>query len=137
MERTEPINPERRASLLVKILLYPQVSAFKIMKAIPSISDYQKNYHSRSFGFVWLIFTETFLFDYFYGSGNLMYFKRFLLAVSVFHGSLEFIFNKTINEMAFDYYAYYNKTLLYFYLVFMAVGLVGFCIWMNNSIGHV
>ena len=136
MERIAPVNPERRVNLFVKILLYPQVTTFKVINAIPTLSDYRKNYQSRSFGFAIIIFTEIVIFDFFFPNANEIVFNRVLFVVFAYHLPLEIIFNKKIYEMGFDYYSYYNKALLYFFLIFLAVGLGGFCIFIYNRIGH-
>lgn len=136
MERTEPVNPQRKTNLLLKILLYPQVSGFKIVKAIPAASNYRKNYHDRTFSVAMILFTEIYLFNYFDPRPKEFAFSRFLFVVCVFHTIMEFFFDKKINEMAFDYYSYYNKILLYIFLVFMMIGFAGLCISLYNDIGH-
>jgi hypothetical protein len=137
MERTEPVNPARKVNLAVKTLLYPQVTTFKVLKAIPSLSNYQKNYHSRGFGFTLIVCIEIIMFWYFFPNVDKIYFNRFLTIIILYHGLLEWIFNKEINIMAFDYYAYYKKPLLYIFLTFMAICFIGLCILAYNSIGHV
>jgi hypothetical protein len=137
MEKSEPVNPDRRVNLLVKILLYPQVTAFKIVKTLPTLSNYRNNYHSSGFSFSIIIFTEVVILYFLSSHIGFDEAKVFLIIMCAFHGLLELIFNKTIYVMAFDYYSYYNKTLLYIFLIFLAMGFVGFCIMFNNQIGHV
>ncbi|MGZ3749816.1 MAG: hypothetical protein ACXVA2_07195 [Mucilaginibacter sp.] len=137
MERTEPVNPERKVNLLVKILLYPQVTTFKVLIAIPGASRWRQNYHSRSVGWVIIVFTELIIFNYFFPDSDKIFFNRFLFGILVYHLALEVIFNKEICVMGFDYYSYYNKALLYVFLVFLAIGLTGFCISVYNEVGHV
>jgi len=136
MERTKPVNPARRTNLLLKILLYPQVSAFKILKAIPSVSNFRKNYHDSSFSVVVIISAEFFLFNYFDPHPGEFVFARFLFIILCFHGFLAIFFDKKISEMAFDYYAYYNKVLLYIFLVFMLIGFFGIGYGFYSEIGH-
>ena len=136
MERTEPVNPARRTNLLLKILLYPQVSAFKIVKAIPAVSIYRKNYHDVSFTMVVIFSAGFFLFNYFDPHPKEFVFSRFLFIALGFHGFLALFFYKRICEMAFDYYAYYNKALLYIFLVFMLIGFFGIGYAFYSEIGH-
>jgi hypothetical protein len=137
MEKTEPINPSRKVNLFVKILLYPQVTSFKIVKALPTLSDYRNNYNSRGLSFCMVVFTESVIFYFLFPHIELVYFKRFFLVICLYHGVFELIFNKKIYEMAFDYYAYYNKASLYAFFFFLAIDIAEFCIIMYNSIGHV
>jgi len=53
-----------------------------------------------------------------------------------FHLLPEFLFNKKIDEMAIDYYAYYNRTSLYIFIGFLILGAVCACLFMNDQIGH-
>lgn len=137
MEVTEPVNPERRVNLLVKILLYPQVTTFKVVKAIPSLSDYRKNYHSRVLAFGIVVFTESIILHYFLPNISFVNFKYIILPILFYHLLLEIFFNKKIYEMGFDYYSYYSKFLFYIFFIFLAIGLTGFCVMFYNEIGHV
>jgi hypothetical protein len=137
MEKTEPINPDRKVNLFVKILLYPQVTSFKVVKALPTQSDYRNNYHSIGLSFVIVVLTESVIFYFLFPHIELIYFKRFFLVICLYHGSLELIFNRKIYEMAFDYYAYYNKAWLYVFFFFLVIDIAEFCMVMYNSIGHV
>ena len=137
MEVTEPVNPERRVNLFVKILLYPQVTTFKVVKAIPTLSDYQKNYHARTFAFGIIVFTECIILHYLLPNISFVNFKYILLTIFFYHLLLEIFFNKRIYEMGFDYYAYYSKRLFYLFFIFLIIGFVGFIVMFNNQIGHV
>ncbi|WP_426671683.1 hypothetical protein ACPPVU_10635 [Mucilaginibacter sp. McL0603] len=137
MARTEPINPERKVSLLLKIWLYPNVSAFKIAKAIPAASNWRKNYHDRGFGFFLLLCTEMLILYYAFPNMAIENWRLFFIIFSLLHGVPELFLSRHINEMAFDYYAYYKKALLYIYLVFVLVGIVLLGVSFYNEIGHV
>jgi len=137
MERTAPINPERKANLFLKIWLYPNVSGFKIAKAIPAASNWRKNYHDRSFGFATLIGTEMLISDYCFPHMAVENFRILLIGLFLFHGLPELFFDKKITEMGLDYYSYYNKSLLYIFLVFLIIGFALLSISFYNEIGHV
>ncbi|MGZ3814614.1 MAG: hypothetical protein ACXVJN_22650 [Mucilaginibacter sp.] len=124
MERTEPVNPERKVSLLLKIWLYPNVTAFKIAK-------------SRRDSFFLIVCAEMLIL---YGGVINTFNEKSILCffiLSIFHGIPDWIFNKQINEMAFDYYTYYNKASFYIFFIFLAFGFASFCILFNDEIGHV
>ncbi|HZX59242.1 MAG TPA: hypothetical protein VFE54_10970 [Mucilaginibacter sp.] len=137
MEKTEPVNPERKANLLLKIWLYPNVSAFKMAKSIPAISNYRQNYHARHGNTLMIVATEIFILKYGFHYINDANFIAVFFALALFHGLPELIFYKKISEFTFDYYTYYSKGLLYLFLVFMIAGFVGFILFFNDQIGHV
>jgi hypothetical protein len=86
MERTEPVNPARKVNLLLKMWLYPNASAFKIAKAIPTLSNYRKNYHDRSFAFAWLVASEIFILYFFFPHMDQIIFNRCLVLIFLVHG---------------------------------------------------
>ncbi|MGN6640486.1 MAG: hypothetical protein ACTHJ8_16365 [Mucilaginibacter sp.] len=132
MERTEPVNSERSVSLLVKIWLYPNVSAFKIAKKVPVSSMSQKK-----LVFIWLIACEAYILYYGFPNmpGAIAY--RWLILILLVHGLPEFIFSKTINDLAANYYIYYSRFLFYIFLVFFLIGFIIFGKVFYDSIGHV
>lgn len=137
MERTEPVNPERRVNLLLKIWLYPNVSAFKIAKSIPSLSNYRQNYYARKGNIIMIVAFELFILKYGFHYITETNFTAIFLILLLTHGLPEFIFYNRINEMAFDYYAYYNKAFLFLFLIFMIAGFICFLLFFNSQIGHV
>jgi hypothetical protein len=137
MERTEPVNPERKVNMLLRIWLYPNVTAFKIAKAIPGISNYRQNYYARHGNTIAIVAAEIFILKYGFHYVNDANFLRIFFALAVFHGLPELIFYKRISELIFDYYTYYNKFFLYLFLLFMMAGLIGFVLFFNDQIGHV
>lgn len=125
MERTEPINPERKVSLLLKIWLYPNATAFKITKC-----------HDRRSSFFLIICAEiAILYCFFIHKADEKLMLWFFI-FCFFHLLPEFLFNKKIDEMAIDYYAYYNRTSLYIFIGFLILGAVCACLFMNDQIGH-
>jgi hypothetical protein len=137
MERTEPVNPERKANILLRIWLYPNVSAFRIAKSIASFSSDRPNYYARHGNVIMIIATEIFILKYGFHCVNDANFIPIFFVLALFHGLPELLFYKRITELAFDYYTYYNKGLLYLFLMFMVAGLVGFGLFFNDQIGHV
>ena len=126
MERTEPITPEKGVNLLLKIWLYPNVTAFKIT-----------NFYNRSNSFFLIILPEMFiLYCGVTHAINAKFVFCFLL-LSLFHELPEWIFNKQINEMAFNYYAHYNGVVLNIFRVFLIIGLICFGLFFYDQIGHV
>lgn len=51
MAKTQPVNPDRKINLLKRILVYPQVSAFSVVKTITPFFSLSGNYRARSAGF--------------------------------------------------------------------------------------
>ena len=124
MTRTEPIDPERKVNLLLKIGLYPNVTAFKIA-------------NNRSSGFFLIICAEmSILYWGVIHRINEIFIVCFFI-LSILHGLLDWIFSKKINEMALYYYNYYNKAAFYIFCIFLVLGFAGFCVLFNDEIGHV
>ena|ERR1700761_8458206 len=137
MERIEPVNPARKVNLLLKIWLYPNVSAFKIAKMIPSLSDYRQNYHAMRLVFFMIVGSEMFILSRIPNYLNDQSYLRLFVLLSLIHGVPEIVLRKRIVEMEADYYAHYNKLLLYVFGVFLFVGLAAVLLYLNDQIGHV
>jgi len=136
MQRTEPVNPESRVSILLRFFLYPTVTTLKVIKIV-SAPDTTNFSYSRLAGFGLILLTEITAFNYLFPSVNDQYFMRFLCVIFLYHGIPEFFFEKKAIHMASDYYAYYSKPLLYIYFIFLAIALVCICLTFYHEIGHV
>jgi hypothetical protein len=137
MKITEPVNPERKVNLLLRVWLYPNVSAFKTLKAIPTLSDYRENYRARNGTLIMIVASEIVILKYGFHCVNDDNFVALAFVFFLLHGLPELFFYKRISELTFDYYTYYNKYLLYLFLLFMIAGLIGFVLAFNDQIGHV
>jgi len=136
MEENELLNSTHDINLLKKFVLYFNVTAFRVARAMPSASDYRPNYRSRGFS-VGMIAVSEYATTKFI-SPHMTYEHRLgiLLFGLCFHSLIDLFFIKDIIIMAGNYNAYYNKYLFYIYLVFLAIGLVGGLMTLNNEIGH-
>ncbi|MDF2430856.1 MAG: hypothetical protein JWP44_487 [Mucilaginibacter sp.] len=137
MEETKPLNSVHSISLFKKILLYFNVSAFRVASANPIASNFRKNYYSGQFSAAMVAVSE-------YGTAKLMFphlassYPLFILVFGLFfHAFIDILFAKDIIVMAGNYNAYYNKILFYIFLIFLSIGLVEGLITFNNHIGHV
>ena len=130
MERTEPVNPERKVNLLLKIWLYPNASAYKIFKISSSTPD-----RFRAFPIVSILATEVFILYYGFPWVKGFAFHRWVFSLALLHGIPIFFFDKKVIEIAQDYYTYYNKFLYYVFMLFFLAGLVLLAITTYNDIG--
>src|SRR5579872_1644919 len=135
MERTEPIDSETKVSPLFKILLYLDVSTYRIVAALPSLSDLNVDYHIRAFSTGIITLIEFTIFRLLFPGLVDKYWKWALVIPFIIHGLLSMIFKKNIKMMSSDYNGYYNSRLFYLFFMFLAVGLVGFFMLFNDSIG--
>lgn len=137
MEETEPLNSTHDINLFKKLVLYFNVTAYRVARGIPSASDYQPNNRSRGFSVAMIAVSEYATVKFI--SPHMKYEYRFdiLLFGLCFHSLIDLLFGKDIIIMAGNYSAYYNKYLFYIYLVFLATGLVGGLMTLNNEIGHI
>jgi len=132
LQDTLQIDPGRKLNLFKRILFFPNVTAFKIAKTIPSLSDYRRNYRARSFGLVMVVSFEILIFNFFFPKIDRIYFNRTCVAIVCVNGLIELVFSKDVFRMAFDYYTYYSRFL--FYISFI-LAIVGFCWIFNDLIG--
>lgn len=128
MERTEPVAPQK-INLFLKILIYPNASAYKITYA----SD--KNNYSKSFATVSIIATEIFILNYGLPEIKGYAFSRTLFLLVIIHGIPLVFLDQKVTRVSQNYYSYYNKFLYYLFLIFLIVGLILFGINMYESIG--
>lgn len=61
MGRTEPINPEEKGNIFLRIWLYPNVSSLKVVNAIPSLSDDHRQYATKGLSMILPIALEVFI----------------------------------------------------------------------------
>ncbi|HWZ03793.1 MAG TPA: hypothetical protein VNX40_09295 [Mucilaginibacter sp.] len=136
MDETKPVNSTHDINLFKKFVLYFNVMALRVALGIPSASDYQPNYRSRGFSVAMIAVSEYATAKFI--SPHMMYEYRLgiLLFGLCFHSLIDILFGKDIITMAGNYNAYYSRYLFYIYLVFLAVGLVGGVMTLNNEIGH-
>ena len=135
MEKSLPLESIQKISMLKRVLLYPNVSAFRIVKEIPTLSDYRKNYHARGLSILITVFGEMTIFKFF---SPKIFASQFLLVFGVpffYHSLLELFFMKQIIVMGYNYNSFYNKALFYIFLVFFMICIAGMVLFFNDSIG--
>ena len=136
MEDSQPFDSIQEIGFLKRVLFFVNVSTFKAVNAIPSVSNYRKNYHTGSFSFAIIVFTEFVILNFFAPQFANTYFKAIISVLSAFHGIIYIFFIKDVIRMSSNYNLYYNKSLFYLFFIFLAIGLVGFVVIFNNEIGH-
>ncbi len=137
MEKNQADNTVHEFGLLKKVLLFLNVSTFRVIRQIPSVSDFRQNYKSEGLSVAIIVFAEITIFEHLFPGIDVIYINRFAVICFIYNGIIDVFFSKDILRMAYNYNAYYNKILFYIYLVFFAIGLMGAVVLFNNEIGHV
>ncbi|CAN5299084.1 hypothetical protein BH09BAC6_BH09BAC6_17990 [soil metagenome] len=135
MEKSLPLESVQKISMFKRVLLYLNVSAFRIVKEIPTLSDYRKNYHASGLSVLITVFGEVTIFKFFF---HREFASQFLLVFGVpffYHSLLELLFMKQIIIIGYNYNAFYNKALFYIFLVFFMICIVGMVLFFNDRIG--
>ncbi len=135
MEGTEPVNPEAQVNLLLKTLLYLDVSTYRVVAALPSLSDLNVDYHIRTFSTAIITLIEFTIVRLLFPGLIEQYWKWAFAIPFIIHGLLSMIFKKYIKMMSSNYNCYYSSWLFYMFFMFLAVGLVGFWMIFNDLIG--
>jgi len=134
MERTELVNPERKVGLPLRILLYLNVSTYRAVAALPSPSDFRRDYHISSFSVLIITVGEFTIFRFLFPNLT-QYWQLAILVPMATHGLLSVVFGKKIQIMSSDYNSYYNKPLFFVSFIFLVIGIVGFLMIFNELIG--
>lgn len=128
MEKTAPVAPQK-INLFLKILIYPNASAYKITYA----SD--KNYYSKLFAIASILASEVLILNYGLPEIKGYAFSRTLFLFVIIHGIPLVFLEQKVTQVSQNYYSYYNKFLYYLFLIFLVVGLILFGINMYEGIG--
>ncbi|HEY4328083.1 MAG TPA: hypothetical protein VGN20_29125 [Mucilaginibacter sp.] len=137
MDNNLPLNSTHKISVLKKVVLFINVSAFRLTKGLPTLSNFRNSYHSRGASVALAVVIEYILVKYLFPYPKQYWQLRVLFFGFFFHGLIDILFIKDIIIMAGNYNAYYNKILFYLFLICAAIGFVGSLIILNNQIGHV
>jgi len=134
MERTEPVNLGRKISLSLKVLLYLNASTYRILAALPSLSDFRRDYHISSFSVLIITSAEFTIFRFLFPNLT-QYWQLAILVPMATHGLLSVVFGKKIQMISSNYNSYYNKPLFLISFIFLVIGIVGFLMIFNELIG--
>ena len=124
----------KKINLLKQILLYPQVSAFKLISDIPWLSNYRSWYPVRASSVAMVIFNGVVIIYYLNPYLPLSWLKILIVALGCYGILLDLFWGKTVASVASSYYSYYNKFLFYLFLVFIGLGTSGIIVLFYNSI---
>ncbi len=136
MGRTEPINPEEKGNIFLRIWLYPNVSSLKVVNAIPSLSDDHRQYATKGLSMILPIALEVFILYRGLHWINDENFQFIVIILSVIQGLPEFIYSKKIDQMSSSYFTYYSKPAFWGFVIFVIAGLCCAGLIFNDQIGH-
>jgi hypothetical protein len=131
MEETKPFESYKQFSVLKKTLLYVNVTFYRMLV----INGRSWRYDDRTSSvFFTMLFYYTVV-KYILHDHSSFHLYRVLAAAGVFHLTINFAFYKDIEMMVKDYYSYYSKPFFYWFLIVIAVDILGMILIFNDMIG--
>jgi len=131
MEETKPLDSNKQFSVLKKTLLYVNVTFYRML----IINGRSWRYDDRTSS---LFFTMLFYYTvvkYILQDHSSFHLYRVLTAAGVFHLTINFAFYRDIEMMVKDYYSYYSKPCFYWFLIVIAIDILGLILIFNDMIG--